>query len=297
MTWTPHTRTTHKVVERWPVTALAALFDDGADPGDGDLLPPLWHWVALARWPSSSMTDVDGHPRRGDFLPPVALPRRMFAGGEVELRGPIRVGSVVRQESSVVSVEEKRGRSGPLVVVVTATELYDEDDRLVLIERQDLVYREAATTGAGQARPVPATPVGRPLSVAGTPDGDAWDFSTDPTLLLRFSAASSNAHRIHYDWPYATGVEGYLGLVVQGPLLTLAVIETVRLAVPGARISRLRHRNLSPLFCGEPARIRSTAGPDDTLVLELAHADAAPDAPPCVRVDVELDRPPLATSP
>ncbi|MBN6054079.1 hypothetical protein JYK22_19210, partial [Nonomuraea sp. RK-328] len=113
--WEPHTVTTTETVDPGPVAALSALFDDGTPPvGPGDALPPLWHWLALARWPRSATLGADGHPARGTFLPPVELPRRMFAGGEVVLHAPLTVGSTVRRESSVESVAEKPGRSGPV---------------------------------------------------------------------------------------------------------------------------------------------------------------------------------------
>ncbi|TMR99859.1 FAS1-like dehydratase domain-containing protein [Nonomuraea basaltis] len=266
MSWEPHTVTTTETVEPHPVAALSALFDDGTPAaGPGDVLPPLWHWLALARWPRSSALGADGHPARGTFLPPVELPRRMFAGGEVAFHAPLTVGSTVRRESRVESVTEKSGRSGGLVVVVVATRLYDEDDRLAIEERQDLIYREA---GAVASATIPAEPVaglapaGAPFSRAGE---WAWNLATDPTLLMRFSAATSNPHRIHYDWPYATRVEGYPGLVVHGPLMTLALAEVLRLEGHPARVSRLRHRNRKPLFCGQPARLRRVE--DDTLGL------------------------------
>ncbi|MEV0235573.1 MaoC family dehydratase N-terminal domain-containing protein [Nonomuraea sp. NPDC050786] len=253
MSWAPHTVVTTETLDPHPVAALSALFDDGTPaPGPGDALPPLWHWLASARWPLSSALGVDGHPARGSFLPPVELPRRMFAGGEVVFHAPLTVGSTVRRESSVESVTEKSGRSGKLVVVVVATSLYDESGRLAIEERQDLVYRDAGAV-APAAEPAVLDPAGAPLTRAGE---WAWDLATDPTLLLRFSAATCNPHRIHYDWPYATRVEGYPGLVVHGPLMTLALAEVLRLEGYAGQVRRMRHRHRKPLFCGRPARLR-----------------------------------------
>ncbi|GAA3211806.1 FAS1-like dehydratase domain-containing protein [Nonomuraea helvata] len=260
MSWAPHTVVTTETLDPHPVAALSALFDDGIPAaGPGDALPPLWHWLALARWPVSSALGADGHPARGSFLPPVELPRRMFAGGEVVFHAPLTVGSTVRRESSVESVTEKSGRSGKLVVVVVATRLYDESGRPAIEERQDLVYRDSGAV-APAAEPADLDPAGAPLTRAGE---WAWDLATDPTLLMRFSAATSNPHRIHYDWPYATRVEGYPGLVVHGPLMTLALAEVLRLEGHAGRIRRMRHRNRRPLFCGRPARLRRVedAGP------------------------------------
>lgn len=255
--WEPHTVTTHELVDPAPVAALAALFDDGLPtPRPGDELPPLWHWVALPRWPASSQTGPDGHPARGTFLPPVDLPRRMFAGGEVVVHGTLRVGETARQESTVESVTEKSGRSGDLVIVVVRSRLFDADGRLAVEERQDLIYRE---TGGPAGSPPPADdaaalrPAGSPFRRAGE---WTWNFATDPTLLMRFSAATANAHRIHYDWPYATRVEGYPGLVVHGPLMTLALAEIPRLENHPGTVTRLTHRTTAPLFCRQPAQLR-----------------------------------------
>lgn len=286
--WAPHTVTTEEIIDPGPVTALASLFDDGLPvPGPGEELPPMWHWVALPRWPVSSQIGLDGHPVRGSFLPPIDLPRRMFAGGEVHWHSEIHVGETVRRVARVESVTEKSGRSGKLVVVVVSTRLFRDGGELALEERQDLIYREAgaqSTTEAPVADAAALTPAGSPLRR--TAD-DVWEFATDPTLLMRFSAATANAHRIHYDWPYATRVEGYPGLVVHGPLITLAAAEVRRLAGAAGRPALLRHRNRAPLFCAQAARYRArkeqnalhvelfgpggeAAGPNATVEIEPA---------------------------
>ncbi|MGO3327134.1 FAS1-like dehydratase domain-containing protein [Gordonia sp. (in: high G+C Gram-positive bacteria)] len=251
MSWAPHTVVTDELIDPAPLAALAALFDDWLEaPAPGDELPPLWHWAALGRWASSSELSIDGHPFRGSFLPPVELPRRMFAGGRVEFVRPLRVGDVTRRTSRVDEVTEKNGRSGRLVLVTVTTVLHDTADRPAVIERQDLIYRDAAVASGQPAEPTELTPAGPPLRKS----GDGWTFHTDPTLLMRFSAATANAHRIHYDWPYATRVEGYPGLVVHGPLMSLAVAQTRRLS-DGSPISAIEHRNGVPLFCGQDAEV------------------------------------------
>ncbi|WP_040518278.1 FAS1-like dehydratase domain-containing protein [Gordonia neofelifaecis] len=253
--WEPHTVVTEELVDPAAVRTLATLFDDGLPvPASGDPLPPLWHWVALPRWAASREISVDGHPFRGAFLPPVDLPRRMFAGGSVSFPGTIRVGDTIRQESRVASVTEKNGRSGRLVVVVVSTTLFGADGNPAVEETQNLIYREAApaptTAVADPAAAAPLVPGGAPLVPAGE---HRWHLRTDPTLLMRFSAATANAHRIHYDWPYATRTEGYPGLVVHGPLMTLALAETHRLIGDDRRMATLTHRNAKPLFCGDAA--------------------------------------------
>lgn len=266
---------TMEVVEHGPVTALGALIDGSLPvPGVGDPLPALWHWVALPQWAASSNLDRDGHPVRGTFLPPVDLPRRMFAGGEVTVHRPFIVGEQIRRESRVASVEEKIGHSGRLVVVVVETKLHGSDGALRVEEQQDILFREgsAASGDVPAPEPVPAVaPVGPPLDRAGPRQ---WHLSTDPTLLMRFSAATANAHRIHYDWPYATRSEGYPGLVVHGPLMTLLLAETLREADALPARIRLRHRNRAPLFCGDPATILHTVDNDGvTASLERGQSD------------------------
>ncbi len=264
--WEPHLETSTELLDPAPVAALAALLDDGLPtPAPGDPLPPLWHWVALPRWAASGVLGADGHPRRGSFLPPVALPRRMFAGGEIRFHAPLLVGGRVRREAEVVAVTEKNGRSGALVVVDVQIRLFDHTGALAIEESQNLIYREAAPPPA-EAAALPAADLvpGPPLHR--TAD-DAWELRTDPSLLARFSAATANAHRIHYDWPYATGVEGYPGLVVHGPLQAIALAEVHRLR-GGAPVRELRHRGRAPLFCGQPARLLATTVPDG-VALEL----------------------------
>lgn len=264
MSWAPHTVVTDELIDPAPVAALSVLFDDGLGaPALGAELPPLWHWAALPRWASSSELSIDGHPFLGTFLPPVDLPRRMFAGGRVEFVRPLQVGDITRRESRVAEVTEKNGRSGRLVLVTVETVLHDSAGDPAVVERQNLIYRDAATVSDQRPDPPDFVPAGPPLTWA----DDAWTFRTDPTLLMRFSAATANAHRIHYDWPYATGVEGYPGLVVHGPLMSLAVAQTHRLA-DGPTVSAIEHRNGAPLFCGQDATIvvdestRTLIGPD-----------------------------------
>jgi 3-methylfumaryl-CoA hydratase len=278
--WQPNTVVTRQLVDSAPVRALGALLDSGAAvPQPGDPLPPLWHWVALPRWVASSQVSSDGHPPRGALLPAVDLPRRMFAGGSVNGQAPLIVGETVERTERAVSVAHKTGRSGSFVVVTVETSLHAEDGTLRLEERQDLVFRGTDALRVPGAPPSPEvaaglTPQGPPLRR--TSEG-GWAVATDPTLLMRFSAATANAHRIHYDWPYATGVEGYPGLVVHGPLSTLLLAETVRLDRGTPASFRYTHRHLAPVFCGEPCSVTSTAEPgSQTQTRLLVGPDGTP---------------------
>lgn len=210
----------------------------------------------------------------------------MFAGGTAAFPGTLRVGDTVRREARVESVTEKHGRSGTLVVVVVGVELYAPDGTLAVTEQQNLIYREASAVTGEPPSPEPAAAL-VPGGPAVVPDGpDRWRLVTDPTLLMRFSAATANAHRIHYDWPYATGVEGYPGLVVHGPLMTLALAETHRLGDDDRHITGLAHRNLAPLLCAEPAVLQSVPSESGTAVSVVTHTD--PDAEPRIHTTLDL---------
>lgn len=251
------------------VQAVGALFDDGLPvPGPGDILPPLWHWAALASWPAAGTTGADGHPAVGGIVPPRGKPRRMFAGGSVTFMDGLVVGDSVRQEQLVTSVEQKRGRSGDFIVVRTETRVFGGQGRIALVETQDLVYRDAAPRPEETSSRVapPAAEVVDPL-MSRSSDG-AWRFVTDPTKLIRFSSATCNSHRIHYDEPYAVGVEGYPGLVVHGPLMTMALAEVIRLS-GFAELRRIEHRNHQPLFCGEAAEMVVEETEAGGIALEL----------------------------
>jgi 3-methylfumaryl-CoA hydratase len=193
----------------------------------------------------------------------------MFAGGTVRVGADLRLGDVVRREAWIAGVTEKTGRQGDLVVVRVASRLVRADGEVAVSETQDLLYRDASSPAAT------ASPVPEPMPVVPTlldrlAPGH-WRFRTDPTKLMRFSSATGNGHRIHYDWPYATGVEGYPGLVVHGPLMTLAVAEVARLE--GLRVQEITHRNRSPLFCGRAAGIRLLPGTGPRRELVLARED------------------------
>ena len=277
-----------EVVQPGPVQALAALFDDGLPvPQPGDPLPPLWHWVALPRWPPAGQTGPDGHPLQTLPRHPDGLPRRMFAGGRVRLLAPLRVGAAVTRDTRVLSRTRKQGRQGEFLLAAVETRLTGEDGELAVAETQDIIYRPAPPSASG-AGPALLSQPGRATALLEAQAGGTWRLRTDPTFLARFSAATANGHRIHYDWPYATGVEGYPGLVVHGPLMTLSLLETARLARPGDVITAVGHRNLRPLFCGQEATVRHTPGDDGASWSLTLSGGAGPDAVPNTTVTAEI---------
>ena len=245
------------VVDRGRCLALQSLLESGDALEEGDPLPPLWHWAALTTWPDSSELGPDGHPVRGPDFPPTKHPRRMFAGGEVHLLATVAVGEQVTTRSHYSGLTSKTGRSGPFDVVERRLEVYRQDGRLAIDERQDLIFRPATPPTAPGQLVEPSELLGEPPLIQRS--AGSWSWRTDPAVLMRFSAATANAHRIHYDHAYVTQVEGYPGLVVHGPLMTLALSEALRReAPPGERLGRLRHRSVAPLFCGQSAVV-STA--------------------------------------
>lgn len=236
-------------VDQERVALLADVLGAPA-PRPGEELAPLWHWAALSRWEPLAGLGRDGHPHPPA---PVAGLARMFAGGRAWFRRPLVVDEPVRVRTSSSAPVDKQGRSGALLILTTTTTIEDLSGELLVTEQQDLVYRQ---------------PVHRPAAVgavpgdAGTPGttlrpGDAgWVVAPHPADLMRFSVATSNSHRIHYDLAYTTGQEGHEGLLVHGPLQTLCLLEAHRRDSGAPEVRRLRHRGIAPLICGTPARAR-----------------------------------------
>lgn len=222
-----------------PLVALAALLDrDDKPPLPGEAAPPLAHWLYFLPSYRESEAGSDGHARRGGFLPEVALPRRMWAGSRIAFTRPLVVGSEVTRVSRITDVATKQGRSGALVFVTVRHEIRDAGGT-VLVDEHDIVYRGES---AAPAAPVPA------------PGNGEWrrEIRPDPLLLFRYSAVTFNGHRIHYDHPYATGVEGYPGLVVHGPLVATLLVDLLRREQPNATLRAFRFKALRPLFDNAP---------------------------------------------
>jgi 3-methylfumaryl-CoA hydratase len=250
------------IVEPFLVTSLAALFDDGLPaPQPGDPLPPYWHLAAGAKPAATTDLGPDGHPRSGILTPPADLPRRMFAGGSLHVAEPIHVGEHLEEQAFVEETRNKIGRSGPLRFVTVANRLVREDGTVVHIERQRIVYRAASAEPATVAEPRPPHVRQERLLTAG-PGALRATLCADPVALQRFSALTSNAHRIHYDHPYVTTVEGYPDLVVHGPLLLLSLLELLRLDDPSRQVTEVDFTASSPAFCGDEVELTGTPDGD-----------------------------------
>jgi len=202
------------------------------------------HWCLCPAIAPMDELGPDGHPARNRDMPPIPLPRRMWAGGEVETLAPFRIGDQVTRISTIADITHKEGRSGELWFVSINHE-YATGRGTVIRERQDIVYREAATPGLAGTASMPPAP--------SRTSSSTWTVDTSPVLLFRYSAITFNGHRIHYDHPYVTGVEGYDGLVVHGPLQATLLLNLAA-ATAGAAPRRFAYRGLSPAIAGKDIR-------------------------------------------
>ena len=249
-----------------PLRGLSATLDrDDPAPQPGAQVPPLGHWLYFLPQAPHSQLGPDGHPKRGGFLPPVPLPRRMWAGGRLTWApgNPLRVGDAARRRSRIESVTHKRGRSGEMVFVLVRHELHNAQG-LCLTEEHDIVYRAAAQPGEKAAAPTAAETTA------------AWRRRIDPddVLLFRYSALTFNGHRIHYDRRYVTEVEGYPGLVVHGPLIATLLLDLVRRHASRAVVERFSFRALRPTFDGHPFFVCGQPSEDGRHVRLWAHDHA-----------------------
>jgi 3-methylfumaryl-CoA hydratase len=246
--WIGRSEHRHDVIGVVPVQALHVTLDHPAASaaGPGAPLPPLWHWLSFLPMPRQSELGPDGHALRGGFLPPVPLPRRMWAGGRFEFRTPLRVGDAVARRSTIEQVAPKSGRSGPLVFVTVRHELHANGaEEPALVEWHDIVYRAAKRPGDADPPPI-AADTGAPWQRRLVPDD---------VLLFRYSALTFNGHRIHYDRRYVTEVEGYPGLVVHGPLIATLLLDLLRREAPAAELASFRFTALRPSFDGRPLQL------------------------------------------
>jgi 3-methylfumaryl-CoA hydratase len=243
----------------------ATLFQEIGEPGPGDAAPFTTHWcLAQPVFPMSQL-GPDGHPTRGGFLPPVPLPRRMWAGGELEFFDTLRVGDDAKRASRIADVTMKTGSTGTLCFV-SVEHLVTTARGTAIRERQDIVYRDVS----GAPQPAPAKPAAPPPAAQ-----HRESHMADPVLLFRYSALTFNGHRIHYDRDYVTKVEGYPGLIFHGPLQATFMVELAAKLRGGKPPKKLSYRGLQPLFEGSEFSINANTT-DNGMELWTANSAGLP---------------------
>jgi 3-methylfumaryl-CoA hydratase len=249
-TWIGKSETSKDRLHSDKLAGLAATLDqDELDLLAGDLVPPAWHWIFFNPIVRASGIGSDGHPSRGEFLPPVDLPRRMWAGGRIFWKENLLVDDPVTRNSVVADVRHKSGKSGDLVFVMVRHQITGKRGGFVE-EEQDIVYRSAPNKHDPQP----------PAKEA--PSDALWSrtINPDPLLLFRYSALTFNGHRIHYDYPYVTKEEGYPGLIVHGPLIATLLLDLCRRECRDQEIKRFEYRAMSPLFAPLPFTVNGRFG-------------------------------------
>ncbi|WP_432260906.1 FAS1-like dehydratase domain-containing protein [Cupriavidus sp. TMH.W2] len=264
--WIGKTVESQDEITAFPLKALAATLDSpDRAPGRGDALPPLWHWLYFLPLHARSELGADGHANRGGFLPPVPLPRRMWAGSRLRFHDALCVGDAVCKTSRILDVNAKTGRTGTLAFV-TVEHQYFGAAGLAITEEQDIVYREQAPPGAPSPEPVLA------------PNDEDWarEIVADPVLLFRYSALTFNGHRIHYDRQYAAAIEQYPGLVVHGPLLATLLMELLRANQPDRQVRSFSFKGVRPTLVGQRFHVcgKLNAG-GDAVSLWIRQEDGA----------------------
>ena len=257
--WIGRSETVNDNATATPYAALSATLDyaDTTRPAPGTLLPCLWHWLYFLPIYAQSEIGEDGHGRRGGFMPPVPLPRRMWAGSDFEFHEPLLIGDTLQRTSTIVDVKEKSGRTGSLIFVKVKHEIRRNSHAVVaLTEHHNIVYRPAASTD-DVAPPPQAAPV-----------ESAWQRYITPSdvLLFRYSALTFNGHRIHYDRKYVTEVEGYPGLIVHGPLIATLLMDLLRRQLPDAKVLKFGFKAVRPTFDTHPFSVHGQPSPDGKTV-------------------------------
>ena len=243
--WVGRQVTIEDVVDPRSVAQMDALLGgEGAWPAQGETLPPLWHWMYFAPRAPQHKIGEDGHTAKGEFMPPIPLPLRMFAGAEVTFHQPFKVGQRITCTTTIADIKDKTGRVGEMAFVTLQDDIM-ADDVPACSQSRTYVYRNKSKIGGKTLKPAPL------------PGAYDWieTIVPDPVMLFRFSALTFNAHRIHYDHPYATSVEGYPGLIVHGPLIGLFLAWSCVRACPDQQIGRFSFQLHAPLYEGEPFSI------------------------------------------
>jgi 3-methylfumaryl-CoA hydratase len=245
-----------------PSRFMQATLDREPSLEDGDALPPLWHWLYFLEAKRASELGRDAHPKKGGFLPPISLPRRMWAGGRFTFHAPLIIGKDVLKRSTIKNIVEKKGRSGNLCFVTVEHAIF-QDEQLVLNEEQDIVYREDPKPGTPKPELTPA------------PDNPGFSQVITPTqvMLFRYSALTFNGHRIHYDIDYARDVEGYDGLVFHGPLTATLLVELAS-AQMGRNPKTFEFRAQSPISGPQPFQIEGHCNGNTITLWARGHDNA-----------------------
>ncbi|MGF6527899.1 FAS1-like dehydratase domain-containing protein [Variovorax sp. PvP013] len=270
--WVGREERASAIIASEAVAALAATLDRPA-PAPGDALPPGWQWLFFNPVVAQAELGDDGHPVRTprSFLPPLALPRRMWAGSRIRYLAPLAVGATATRHSHIERIVPKEGRGGRMCFVTVVHRIASEGrDRIV--EEQDIVYREASTALAG----APSAAAGTPApAVSAAPATWQRELRTDPVLLFRYSALTFNSHRIHYDRSYAREIEHYRDLVVHGPLTATLLQAHAIDAQPGRILNAFEFKGLQPLFVDEPLVLCADQDGENRLALRALAPDGS----------------------
>jgi len=244
-----------------PIRALSVTFDTTPYAEPGDRIPNLWHWIYFRPLALMSQVDTDGHPKRGGFLPPLPIERRMWAGGRLTFHAPLRIGDVIEKKSEILKVDEKQGKAARMAFVTVKHDVFSPRG-LAISEEQDIVYIEIPKTFV-LPKPIPL------------PDKLTWQrpYPIEPVLLFRFSAVTFNGHRIHYDLRYTTEVEKYPGLVVHGPLQAMLMMRAAETRNPRRRVARYSFRGVRPLFDFDKLFLSGRTREDGGLDLYTSNGD------------------------
>jgi 3-methylfumaryl-CoA hydratase len=257
--WIGRVETVNDIATATPCAALSATLDypDTTRPAPGTPLPCLWHWLYFLPIYAQSEIGEDGHAKRGGFMPPVPLPRRMWAGSDFEFHESLQIGDALQRTSTIVDVKEKSGRTGSLIFVKVKHEIRRNNQlEVALTEHHNIVYRPAASP-EDVAPPPQAAPV-----------ESAWERHITPSdvLLFRYSALTFNGHRIHYDRKYVTEVEGYPGLIVHGPLIATLLMDLLRRQLPDAKVLKFEFKAVRPTFDIHPFSVHGQPSADGKSV-------------------------------
>ena len=248
--WVGKRQTVSDIISPVQVRQMAATLNDAARMQQPDCapLPAGWHWLYFNPLEIQSRLGPDGHPARGDFLPPVALERRMWAGSRLAWQRPFEVGMTVEKASEILKISHKTGRSGDMVFV-TLAHRYSDARGIILEEEHDIVYRDTPSADETAALQALGEKIRAGQHSFERQGRHVQAVQPDPVMLYRYSAATFNGHRIHYDVDYCRTVEGYPGLVVHGPLIATLLLNFAENQVaPGRFIRTFEFKALRPTF-------------------------------------------------